>query len=80
MFGDKKKAVGMIVASLKAKSKPSESYVPKERNGDSEESEDESGSALDEGLLAASEDILAAIKNEDSKALAEALKDFIEMC
>ncbi len=72
LSSDPKKAAAMIIVSMKGK-KPGEKMVSAEKDG----AED---SSIDPGLIAASEEFLGAIKSSDSRAMAEALKSFFDIC
>ena len=69
---DPKKMASMIIVSMKGK-KPGDKMVSGEKDG----AED---SSMDPGLLAASEEVLNAIKSDDSRGMAEALKSFMDIC
>jgi hypothetical protein len=72
MLKDRKKAVADILIALAPKR-------PMEPEGENE-SEEEESEDMDMGIEAAAEDVLAAIKRQDAKALAVAMKSLVEMC
>lgn len=73
---DKKKAVSIIIAKAGKRDEKGNQEPPEMDEMESEENE--SGDM--EGLNMAAEEILAALDAKDPKALAEALKSFMEMC
>ena len=73
MLKDRKKAVADILIALA----PSKKESPMSGMGEKPEEEED---GMDMGLEAAAEDVLVAIKRQDAKALAEAMKALVEMC
>lgn len=72
MKPDKKKNMASLILG-------SASQGPMDEMKSSNEDMNEA-SQMDEGLLAAADEVLQAIESKDAKSLAEAMKYLIEMC
>lgn len=75
MGGDKKKIAQIIVGRF-GKSEGDKNAEAFEKRAGEPEKEAE----VDEGLLAAAEEVQAALNRKDAPAFAKALKDFVAMC
>lgn len=72
--GDKRKVSAIIVAGLKPKQmadENNENYLDRAKPEESE---------VSEGMMAASQEIMDAYESKDAKALALALKGFVQLC
>ena len=54
--------------------------APKQEEKPAEMPEEEPEEGMDMGMESAAEDVLSAIKRQDAKALAEAMKALVELC
>lgn len=74
-----KKILARMILGLKDEAKAKSDETPYVKGTGEESGDEEEGDGMD-NLQVAAEDIIEAIKNEEPKKLAEALKAFIEMC
>jgi len=72
MFKQNRDAVKEILSAIGPKKKSEDSYESEEIVSSEEEG--------DEGMEAAADEIISAVRSSDAKALAEALMAFIEQC
>ena len=72
---DKKSGLSVIIGALK----PSGKSPLSEEDSHSEPDMEKDESGVDEGELAAAEEVLSAIKSNDAEQLCQALKDLWEM-
>lgn len=66
MHDEKKKDVAALIIAKMKKPEP--------------DAQEEQAEGSDEGEMAAADEIISAVHSKDSKALAEALESFYEMC
>lgn len=76
--GDKKKVAALIVSRIRPQGDVENMKASNQEAFDKRAAEGEGGDK-DDGLLSASEEIIAAIHNRDAQGLVEALKSFCDM-